>query len=66
MSQFQDLSILIEQIAQAEETDQVSILNDSIELGLDSGSIALILEAFPLDERVKLWRGLPLELPGNT
>lgn len=62
MSQFQDLSILIEQIAQAEETDQVSILNDSIELGLDSGSIALILEAFPLDERVKLWRGLPLEL----
>jgi magnesium transporter len=62
VSQFQDLSVLIEQVAQAEESDQVSILNDLIEVGLESGSVALILEAFPIEERVKLWRGLPLEL----
>ncbi|MCG9575085.1 magnesium transporter [Vibrio tubiashii] len=62
MSQFQDLSVLIEQIAQAEESDQVAILNDLIEGGLESGSVALILEAFPIDDRVTLWRGLPLEL----
>lgn len=62
MSQFQDLSTLIAQIAQAEEVDQISILNNAIELGLDSGSIALVLEAFPLEERVQLWRSLPLEL----
>lgn len=62
MSQFQDLSVLIEQIAQAEESEQVAILNDLIEVGLESGSVALILEAFPIEGRVKLWRGLPLEL----
>ncbi|WCP69035.1 magnesium transporter [Vibrio tubiashii] len=62
MSQFQDLSVLIEQIAQAEESEQVAILNDLIEGGLESGSVALILEAFPIEERVTLWRGLPLEL----
>lgn len=62
MSHFQDLSVLIEQVAQAEESDQVSILNDLIEVGLESGSVALILEAFPIEDRVKLWRGLPLEL----
>ncbi|MDC5850144.1 magnesium transporter [Vibrio europaeus] len=62
MSQFQDLSVLIEQIAQAEESEQVAILNDLIEVGLESGSVALILEAFPIEDRVKLWRGLPLEL----
>ncbi|MDC5818446.1 magnesium transporter [Vibrio europaeus] len=62
MSQFQDLSVLIEQIAQAEEGEQVAILNDLIEVGLESGSVALILEAFPIEDRVKLWRGLPLEL----
>ncbi|MGD8117864.1 magnesium transporter [Vibrio sp. TRT 29B02] len=62
MSQFQDLSTLIAQIAQADEADQISILNNAIELGLDSGSIALVLEAFPLEDRVRLWRSLPLEL----
>jgi len=62
VSHFQDLSILIEQVAQAEESQQVSILNDLIEVGLESGSVALILEAFPIEDRVKLWRGLPLEL----
>ncbi|CAE6919896.1 COG2239 Mg Co Ni transporter MgtE (contains CBS domain) [Vibrio sp. B1REV9] len=62
MSKFQDLSTLIEQIVKAEEADRVTALNDSIEFGLESGSIALILEAFPIEERVRLWRALPLEL----
>lgn len=62
MSQFQDLSILIEQIVQADDASQVTILNDSIELGLEPGAVALILEAFPIEERVRLWRSLPLEL----
>ncbi|MDA0128451.1 magnesium transporter [Vibrio sp. MarTm2] len=62
MSQLQDLSVLIEQIVQAEDGEQVAILNDSIEDGLEPGAVALILEAFPIDERVRLWRSLPLEL----
>ncbi|MEI8598508.1 magnesium transporter [Vibrio sp. M60_M31a] len=62
MSKFQDLSILIQQIGQAEEADQVATLNASIEEGLDPGSIALILEAFTINDRVRLWRALPLEL----
>lgn len=62
MSKFQDLSILIQQIGQVEEADQVATLNASIEEGLDPGSIALILEAFTINDRVRLWRALPLEL----
>ncbi|HGY9608284.1 magnesium transporter [Vibrio harveyi] len=62
MSKFQDLSTLIEQIVQADEADQVTALNDSIEFGLEPGAVALILEAFPIDDRVRLWRALPLEL----
>ncbi|WP_100751810.1 magnesium transporter [Vibrio salilacus] len=62
MSQFQDLSLLIEQIGKADEEQQATILNDAIEQGLEPGSVALILEAFPIEERVKLWRSLPLEL----
>ncbi|KOO13763.1 magnesium transporter MgtE [Vibrio xuii] len=62
MSEFQDLSFQIENIAQAEPEQQSNILNQLIEEGLEAGSIALILEAFPIDERVQLWRGLPLEL----
>ncbi|NIY90442.1 magnesium transporter, partial [Vibrio campbellii] len=62
MSKFQDLSTLIEQIVQADEADQVTALNDSIECGLEPGAVALILEAFPIDERVRLWRALPMEL----
>lgn len=62
MSKFQDLSTLIEQIVQADEADQITALNDSIEYGLEPGSVALILEAFPIDDRVRLWRALPLEL----
>ncbi|GLR05699.1 magnesium transporter MgtE [Vibrio hyugaensis] len=62
MSKFQDLSTLIEQIVQAEEADQITALNDSIECGLEPGAVALILEAFPIDDRVRLWRALPMEL----
>jgi len=62
MSEFQDLSHQIESIAQSEPEQQSHILNQLIEEGLEAGSIALILEAFPIDERVQLWRGLPLEL----
>ncbi|MDV6252375.1 magnesium transporter [Vibrio sp. EA2] len=62
MSKFQDLSTLIQQIGQAEEADQIATLNASIEEGLDPGSIALILEAFTINDRVRLWRALPLEL----
>lgn len=62
MSKFQDLSTLIQQIGQAEEADQVATLNESIEAGLEPGAVALILEAFPIDDRVRLWRALPLEL----
>ncbi|MBS9978742.1 magnesium transporter [Vibrio alginolyticus] len=62
MSKFQDLSTLIQQIGQAEEADQVATLSESIEAGLEPGAVALILEAFPIDDRVRLWRALPLEL----
>jgi len=62
VSKFQDLSTLIQQIGQAEESDQVATLNESIEVGLEPGAVALILEAFPIDDRVRLWRALPLEL----
>lgn len=61
MSEFQDLSVQIEQISQAEEAQQPHILNRFIEQGLDASSIALILEAFPIEQRVRLWRELPLE-----
>ncbi|PFG57909.1 magnesium transporter [Vibrio sp. ES.051] len=62
MSKFQDLSILIQQIGQAEEADQITTLNDAIEAGLEPSAVALILEAFPIDDRIRLWRALPLEL----
>jgi len=62
VSEYQDLPLLIEQIAQAEDAEQVVLLNDSIEHGLESGSIALILESQPVDDRVRLWRALPLEM----
>ena len=62
MSEFQELSHHIQTIARVEDEQQNQILNEYIEEGLEAGSIALILEAFPIDDRVRLWRGLPLEL----
>lgn len=62
MSEFQDLSHQIELISLADEHEQNTMLNNLIESGLEAGSVALILEAFPIEERARLWRGLPLEL----
>lgn len=62
MSEFQELSHQIELVSLAEEAQQSAILNDLIEEGLESGSVALILEAFPIEDRARLWRLLPLEL----
>ncbi|MCG6266031.1 magnesium transporter [Vibrio furnissii] len=63
MSEYQDLSQQIEALAKAENDDQqVSLLGEMVENGLDEGPLALILEAFPVDDRVRLWRSLPLEL----
>ncbi|HGH6007638.1 TPA: magnesium transporter [Vibrio cholerae] len=62
MSEYQDLSQQIELIATAEESEQTHQLCEMVENGLDEGSIALILEAFPVEQRVRLWRSLPLEM----
>ncbi|HDI3201692.1 magnesium transporter [Vibrio cholerae] len=62
MSEYQDLSQQIELIATAEESEQTHLLGEMVENGLDEGSIALILEAFPVEQRVRLWRSLPLEM----
>ncbi|EPE37816.1 magnesium transporter [Candidatus Photodesmus katoptron] len=62
MSESQDLSYQIKLLSVTNEQEQSSILNTFIEEGLESGSIALILEAFPIEVRIRLWRALPLEL----
>ncbi len=62
MSEFQELSHQIELVSVADESLQSTVLNDLIEKGLESGSVALILEAFPIEDRARLWRLLPLEL----
>ncbi len=53
MSEYQDLSQQIELIATAEESEQTHLLGEMVENGLDEGSIALILEAFPVEQRVR-------------
>ncbi|MGL4223879.1 MAG: magnesium transporter [Vibrio sp.] len=62
MSEYQELSQQIEQLATAEEAEQTHLLGNMLENGLDQGSLALILEAFPVEQRVRLWRSLPLEM----
>lgn len=62
MSEFQELSRQIELVSLTEESEQSQVLNDLIEKGLEPGSVALILEAFPIEDRARLWRLLPLEL----
>ncbi len=48
MSEYQDLSQQIEALAKAEDdAQQVSLLGEMVDNGLDEGSLALILEAFP-------------------
>ncbi|QXO15448.1 MULTISPECIES: magnesium transporter [Vibrio] len=63
MSEYQDLSQQIQTLAQADDDQhQVALLGEMVENGLDEGSLALILEAFPVDDRVRLWRSLPMEM----
>ncbi len=62
MSDFPELSSYIESLSNSDETQQAQLLDTYIESGLDASSLALILEAFPLEQRIRLWRGLPLEM----
>ncbi len=62
MNEYQDLSLHIETISRADEQQQIDLLGEYVESGLDESSIAIILEAFPVEQRVRLWRSLPLEL----
>lgn len=62
MNEYQDLSFQIESISKADDEQQVDLLGEYVENGLDEGSIAIILEAFPVEQRVRLWRSLPLEM----
>nr|WP_202599347.1 magnesium transporter [Vibrio sp. V39_P1S14PM300] len=49
-------------MSKTDQEQQPQVLNEQIEEGLEAGSVALVLEAFPIDDRVRLWRGLPLEM----
>ncbi|WP_165313729.1 magnesium transporter [Vibrio ziniensis] len=63
MSEYQDLAQHIEMLAKADDDQQqISLLSELVENVLDSGSVALILEAFPVEQRVRMWRSLPLEM----
>ncbi|MFV0448946.1 MAG: magnesium transporter [Vibrio sp.] len=63
MSEYQDLAQHIEMLAKAEDDQQqISLLSELVENTLDSGSVALIFEAFPVEQRVRMWRSLPLEM----
>ncbi len=63
MSEYQDLAQQIELLAKAEDDpQQIKLLGEFVENGLDAGSLALIFEAFPVEQRVKMWRSLPLEM----
>ncbi|KEY91038.1 magnesium transporter [Candidatus Photodesmus blepharus] len=62
MNKCQDLSYQIELISLTNEAEQSTVFNHFIEEGLESCAIALILEAFPIEARVRLWRALSLEL----
>ncbi|MDD9175188.1 magnesium transporter [Aliivibrio sp. S2TY2] len=63
MNEHQDLSFQLETLFNADDQQQqISLLGEFVENGLDTGSIARILESFPVDDRVQLWRHLPLEM----
>ncbi|MZI95850.1 CBS domain-containing protein [Vibrio sp. CAIM 722] len=62
MNEYQDVSLLIARLAQADEQQQIVQLNEMVDSGLDEGSLANLLEAFPVEQRVRMWRNLPLEL----
>lgn len=60
MSHTIDLSELIERISAADTDEQRQLFNEQEIQQLDPGSIATLLEALPLHERMELWRQLPL------
>ena len=56
MNEHQDLSFQLETLFNADDQQQqISLLGEFVENGLDTGSIARILESFPVDDRVQLW-----------
>ncbi|KLV04648.1 magnesium transporter MgtE [Photobacterium aquae] len=60
MSHTLDLSLLIERISSADVDEQRLIFNEPEIQQLEAGSFATLLEALPLDQRMELWRQLPL------
>ncbi|GAL04369.1 magnesium transporter [Photobacterium aphoticum] len=55
-----DLSLLIERISAADTEEQRLIFNEPEIQQLEAGSLATLFEALPLDQRMELWRQLPL------
>ncbi|MGF1724316.1 magnesium transporter [Photobacterium nomapromontoriensis] len=60
MSNTIDLSLLIERISAADSEEQCQIFNEYDVQHLEAGSLATLFEALPLDQRMELWRQLPL------
>lgn len=60
MSNTIDLSLLIERISAADSEEQCQIFNEPDVQHLEAGSLATLFEALPLDQRMELWRQLPL------
>ncbi|SJL84575.1 magnesium transporter [Vibrio palustris] len=61
MNEHQDMSQLIAPLLKADEYSQLALWNDMVDQGLDYKSIAVVLEAFPVEQRVRLWRNLSIE-----
>ena len=61
MNEHQDMSQLIAPLLKADEHSQLALWNDMVDQGLDYKSIAVVLEAFPVEQRVRLWRNLSIE-----
>ncbi|MGF1703239.1 magnesium transporter [Photobacterium makurazakiensis] len=60
MSNTIDLSLLIERISAADTDLQRQIFNEPEIQQLEAGAFATLFEALPLDQRMELWRQLPL------
>ncbi|MDW6004890.1 magnesium transporter [Vibrio mangrovi] len=61
MSDHKDLSLFIESLTQADEIQQTKQLTAYLNDGMESDTIARLLEALQVEQRVRLWRALPLE-----
>ncbi|MFC3023906.1 magnesium transporter [Vibrio zhugei] len=66
MNEHQDMSQLIAPLSTADEHSQLTLWNNMVDQGLDDKSIATVLEAFPVEQRVRLWRNLSLESHVNV